>query len=679
MKRALITGITGQDGSYLAELLLSRGYEVHGLVRRASTLTTERIDHLYVDPHEPGCLHLHFGDLADASSLRAVIARIEPDEVYNLAAQSHVRVSYDQPEYTADVVATGTLRLLEACRPLGSRVRFYEAASSEMYGSTAPPQNEETPFHPRSPYAAAKVAAFEYARVYREAYGMHVSSGILFNHECLASHTPLIVRTRGAVMVTTPRDLISLRHKGPNVQTTSPVGVEVWDGSGWSPIRAVTATKRRHGDPDHRMCRVQARAGTVTATAHHRMLDAARATVRADCMVAGSHVALGQYPPIEGWTSVHPDLAELLGHLAANGYVAEDGSGIQYTDNDDKLRGRVAELWERLFVGTTREGSSPSGFKAGNHVAQLYLRGAPGIGRWLRAQLYTRESFKVVPALVLNGSSGARIAFLTGYYAGDGLHAGNGDSFKTNSAALAQGLCWLYAGFGRTSSVYVEQRDEATYYQINLSAAVPSGRKGQHLRKDPHEVRKIDEVVGDDWVFDVETGSGVLMAGVGRVVVHNSERRGETFVTRKITRAATRIALGLQERLYLGNLDAMRDWGHAADYVDAMWRMLQQDRPDDYVIATGESYSVRAFVHAAFRLLDLDPDKHLAHDPRYLRPAEVESLRGDASKARRVLGWQPTVSFEDMVAGMVSSDMELAKREATLRQNGHRVDRRFEP
>jgi len=340
LKRALITGITGQDGSYLAELLLSKGYEVHGIVRRTSTLTTERIDHLYVDPHEPGRLRLHFGDLSDASSLRAIVERVEPDEVYNLGAQSHVRVSFDQPEYTADVVATGTLRLLEACRPLGSRVRIYEAASSEMFGSSPPPQSEATPLRPRSPYAAAKVAAFEYARVYREAYGMHVSCGIMFNHE--------------------------------------------------------------------------------------------------------------------------------------------------------------------------------------------------------------------------------------------------------------------------------------------------------------------------------------------------SERRGETFVTRKITRAATRIGMGLQERLYLGNLDAVRDWGHAADYVEAMWRMLQLDRPDDYVIATGEPHSVREFVHAAFALLDLDPDKHLAHDPRYLRPAEVEALRGDASKAARAMGWRPTVGFAQLVARMVGSDMELARREATLRQHGHRVERRIE-
>lgn len=338
--KALLTGITGQDGSYLAELLLSRGYEVHGLVRRASTLTTERIDHLYVDPHEPTRLHLHFGDLTDASGLRAIVERIQPDEVYNLGAQSHVRVSFDQAEYTADVVATGTLRLLEACRPL-PRVRFYEAASSEMFGSSPPPQSEMTPFRPRSPYAAAKVAAFQYARVYREAYGMHVSCGILHNHE--------------------------------------------------------------------------------------------------------------------------------------------------------------------------------------------------------------------------------------------------------------------------------------------------------------------------------------------------SERRGETFVTRKITRAATRIKLGLQDKLYLGNLDAVRDWGHAADYVDAMWLMLQQDAPDDYVIATGESHTVREFVESAFSLLDLDPARHLAHDPRYLRPAEVESLRGDASKARRVLGWEPTVSFAQLVERMVASDLELAKREATLRAAGHRVERRLEP
>lgn len=343
MRRALITGITGQDGSYLTEFLLKKGYEVHGVIRRASTFNTDRIDHLYVDPHEAGArLFLHYGDLSDGPGLRRVLEEVEPDEVYNLGAQSHVGVSFMQPEYTADTDALGTLRLLEAIRDYrrrtGRDLRFYQAGTSEMFGGSPPPQSETTPFYPKSPYAAAKVMAHHLVVNYRESYGLHASNGILFNHE--------------------------------------------------------------------------------------------------------------------------------------------------------------------------------------------------------------------------------------------------------------------------------------------------------------------------------------------------SERRGETFVTRKITRAATRIKLGLQDKLYLGNLEARRDWGHAEDYVQAMWLMLQQDEPGDYVIATGESHSVREFVEAVFGRLGLDWQEYVEIDPRYFRPAEVDFLQGDSSKARRVLGWQPKVTFDQLVDRMIAHDLELAKQERTLRDAGHVVTAR---
>lgn len=336
---ALITGITGQDGSFLAELLLSKGYIVHGVVRRASTFNTERLGTIYSDPHERGNrLHLHYGDMADGASLRKILERAQPTEIYNLAAQSHVRVSFDQSEYSADVVGTGTLRLLEAVREYcesGRYARFYQAGSSEMFGASPPPQNEDTPFYPRSPYAVGKVAAHWFAKNYREAYGLYIVNGILFNHE--------------------------------------------------------------------------------------------------------------------------------------------------------------------------------------------------------------------------------------------------------------------------------------------------------------------------------------------------SERRGETFVTRKITRALTRIKLGLQEKLYLGNLDSARDWGYAGDFVEAMWRMLQQPSPDDYVVATGESHTVREFLNVAAERCGLDWKKCVETDPRYLRPTEVDALCGDASKARTRLGWKPKVSFEQLVAGMVDHDLDLAHQERTLFEAGHKV------
>ena len=336
-RTALITGITGQDGSYLAELLLAKGYTVHGIVRRSSSFNTGRIDHLYRDPHDAGTrLFLHYGDLADGTSLRRLLEKTCPDEVYNLAAQSHVRVSFDEPEYTADIVALGALRLLESIRDYRERtghdVRYYQASSSEMFGAAPPPQSEVTAFHPRSPYAVAKVFAYWQTINYRESYGLFACNGILFNHE--------------------------------------------------------------------------------------------------------------------------------------------------------------------------------------------------------------------------------------------------------------------------------------------------------------------------------------------------SPRRGETFVTRKITRAATRIKLHLQDTLFLGNLEARRDWGYAGDYVDAMWRMLQVNTPDDYAIATGRAYSVREFAEKTFSRLGLDYQEYVKIDPRYYRPAEVDYLLGDASKARNALQWNPNTDLDALVTMMVEHDLKLAKQEPTLQEAG---------
>jgi GDPmannose 4,6-dehydratase len=344
MRRALITGITGQDGSYLAEFLLKKGYEVHGLIRRASTFNTERIDHLYIDPHDPKArIFLHYGDLSDSGQLNNLIYNVQPEEIYHLGAQSHVRVSFDMPEYTGDITGIGTTRMLEAIRRSGIKTKFYQASSSEMFGDSPPPQNENTPFRPRSSYAAAKVYAFWMVANYREAYKIFASNGILFNHE--------------------------------------------------------------------------------------------------------------------------------------------------------------------------------------------------------------------------------------------------------------------------------------------------------------------------------------------------SPRRGETFVTRKITRSLARIKLGLERKLYLGNLNAKRDWGFAGDYIEAMWLMLQQDEPDDYVIATGESHSVKEFLEEAFNYKGLDWREYVEIDSRYFRPTEVDSLLGDASKARRKLLWEPKVRFKQLVKLMVDADIkdleEMKRCQDVIRKlsnNGNRLE-----
>jgi GDPmannose 4,6-dehydratase len=668
MPSALITGITGQDGSYLAELLLEKGYEVHGMVRRSSTETFQRLEQIRDQ------IVLHTGDLLDQRSLVDVLRECEPEEIYNLAAMSFVAASWSQPVLTAEFTATGVTRMLEAMREVTPGARFYQASSSEMFGMVREvPQTEATPFYPRSPYGVAKCYGHFITVNYRESYDLFACSGILFNHECLSAQVPLMVRENGTQSVKTPADLVALRGKGPSVQTFEPDGLlEVWSGEDWTPVKAITATRRRETDPDHRLLSIESRAGVVEATAHHHMLDADFDDLRADALEEGDRLALAEEmpePPV--WTVLTDEMAELLGLLAADGWVDRAGKSASFTNNEQLLRGRVAQLWARCFTGTSFEWEGRSGFDPDATVGKVSLNGARGARTWLREQLYTKTGHKQVPPLVLNADTAIWEAFLKGYYAGDGLKKGKGMSVKTNSPVLAQGLCWMYHWLDQPASVYVEQRAGKAYYTLNLASAVRVGAKGAHLRKDPAEVRRIREPVQDsEWVFDIETESGVLCAGVGRVIVHNSERRGLEFVTRKVTHGAAAIKLGLADELALGNLDAERDWGYAKDYVEAMWLMLQQDEPDDYVIATNEAHSVRELVDIAFDQAGLDPEKHVRIDERFLRPAEVEHLIGDYSKAKDKLGWEPKTSFDELVRLMVDADVELLERGVPQKQAG---------
>jgi GDPmannose 4,6-dehydratase len=661
-RRALITGITGQDGSYLAELLLAEGYEVHGMVRRSSTEKFERVEHIR------DRLVLHQGDLLDQRSLVDTLRAARPEEIYNLAAMSYVAASWVQPTLTAEFSGTGVTRMLEAMREACPEARFYQASSSEMFGKVREvPQTESTPFYPRSPYGVAKAYGHFITVNYRESYGLHATSGILFNHECVAAQTPLIVREQAVVSVKVPLDLVPLRRKGPSVQSFSPATLlEVWDGTQFTPVRTITATRRRSTDPDHQLLSIEAGAGQVLVTARHTMLDVDGTEVPAREVSVGDRVKLAEdFPQPPYWSALTEELAELLGLLCAGGYVARDRRRVSFTNNDPELRRRVAQLWSRCFLGSSFECDGVSGFDRQIAVGKLNLNGGASVGAWLREQLYTSSAHKQVPPMVLNADFDVQGAFLRGYYMGDGLKRGNGRALKTNSAVLAQGLCWLYHLVDQPASVYVERRGAATYYQVNLASPVRVGNKGEHLRRDPAEVMKVCDVQGphDDWVFDLETETGSFCAGVGRIVVHNSPRRGLEFVTRKITWHAAAIKLGLRSELRLGNLDAERDWGFAGDYVRAMWLMLQQEQPDDFVVATGVTHSVRECVEVAFEHAGLSLEDHVVSDPGLLRPAEVEHLIGDASKARRVLGWQPEVSFEVLIRMMVDADLVLLEHE----------------
>ena len=660
-RSALITGVTGQDGSYLAELLLDKGYEVHGMVRRASTEKFERIEHIR------DRITLHQGDLLDQRSLVDALRASQPAEIYNLAAMSFVAVSWIQPTLTAEFTGVGVTRMLEAMREVCPESRFYQASSSEMFGKVLEvPQTETTPFYPRSPYGVAKAYGHFITVNYRESYDLHATSGILFNHECLLETTPLLIRDDGLIDVKTPADIVPLLRRGGSVQNFLPKSfLEVWDGEGWTPVTAITATRRRPSDPDHQLLSIEARAGAVSVTAHHNMLDSEFQKVRADDVEPGDELALcEEMPESTTWGVASPELAEFLGLMAADGYVHREGTGVCFTNNDDMLRLRVSVLWSRLFMGNSRERTGTSGWTQGAVVQKLNLTGARGVGLWLREQLYTPTAHKRVPPLILNAEQEIQEAFLHGYYAGDGLKRGNGASIKTNSPVLAQGLCWMYHLAGQPASVYVEQRGEKTYYQLNLASPVRVGAKGQHLRKNPAEVRRVApaQVSDDEWTFDLETESGKFCAGVGRLVISNSPRRGLEFVTRKITWHAAAIRHGLARELRLGNLDAERDWGYAKDYVEAMWLMLQREDAEDYVIATGEAHSVRECCEIAFEEAGLgDFEQYVTIDAAFVRPAEVDHLIGNPGKAERDLGWKPDTSFEELIRLMTRSDLELLR------------------
>ncbi|HEX9050183.1 MAG TPA: GDP-mannose 4,6-dehydratase [Anaeromyxobacter sp.] len=414
--------------------------------------------------------------------------------------------------------------------------------------------------------------------------------------------------------------------------------------------------------------RVAARGAVFSATTDHVVfLDGGREAPAGEVR-EGDALALGIGPDATGIVELTESEAWLLGALAGDGYVSEDGK-VRVTSNDPEILAGAEKAWRALTGGRAARWSGRSGF-GDRAVEAVNLDGGAAWGRWIRPQLYTKSGDKRVPLRVLNSTLEAQLAFLKGYNATDGLRAGHSryefKSFKTASPCLAAGLWWLaQRALGQRAILCVEDRDGRLYYQINLS--VPDderqGDKGAHLRRPLAEVVRVTPVPHEGWLFDLATESGTFHAGVGDGWIHNSPRRGETFVTRKVTRAASRIKLGLQQKVYLGNLEARRDWGYAKDFVEAMWLMLQQPAGDDYVVGTGEAHSVRELCEAAFGHVGLDYREFVDIDPRYYRPTEVESLRADPSKAKAKLGWTPRTTFEDLVKLMMESDLALAERE----------------
>ncbi len=666
MKTALITGITGQDGSYLAEFLLSKGYRVFGMVRRSSTESFERIEHIRER------LEIRQADLLDQLSIIDLIKEAQPQEVYNLAAQSFVPSSWVQPVLTAEFTAVGVTKVLEAIRLVDKKIRFYQASSSEMFGAVREiPQTEKTPFHPRSPYGVAKAYGHYLTINYRESYGIFACSGILFNHECVTADTPVFVMRNGLMDLMPIEDVVPHRTEPDSASryVTEPDSegrFEVWDVNGWTEVTCMTATWNGfERKPNKIVHRVAARGALFHATGDH-VIFVSRKGKSVEKPVGqvrhGDTLALISLPAPTNQMTMTQDEAWLMGILAADGYVSEDGK-VQVTNQDSQLLDQVANCWRRISGGRSSRYVAPSGFEGGRDVIQLRLTESCAYGRYLREMLYTRSGYKRIPKCVLNASAEARLAFLRGFNLGDGLRSTpcnyEFQGFKTASAVLASGLYWLaVTTLNQRCIICVEQRQDRVYYQINLNSPNASGGKGQHLRRQLSEVVNAQPVEYKGWLFDLATATGTFHAGIGQGWIHNSPRRGLEFVTHKVTDAAVRIKLGLAKELRLGNLEAKRDWGFAGDYVKAMWLMLQQPAADDFVIATGQTHTVQDLVKIAFDAVGLDWKKYVVQDPSLIRPADVDLLIGDASKAKKVLGWQPGVKFEELVRMMVAADLE---------------------
>lgn len=624
MRVGLITGICGQDGSYLAELLLEHNYYVYGIIRRASDINTNRIDHLYKDDR----LILRYGDLTDTTNLAKILSDIKRDhsdmerlEIYNLGAMSHVKVSFELPEYTGQVDAIGTLRLLEAIRMvnLEDKTRFYQASTSEMFGKVQEiPQKETTPFYPRSPYGVAKLYGHWITKNYRESYDMFACSGILFNHETLAGFMPVIFKDGNSDQIDIkPISEVVRNHTlnsgtlvNENVRKYQDGIVEkelyIWDNNNWTKVKFASGYPHDIQNDNKHPKLILSNSSLYLTTADHVIIMDDNSEKEAKKVDISDKVKLINLP------------------LSENNKIDIDESDAELIGN----------------------------YLSGNSIMNKEI-----IAKY---SLYNRDGTTRIPKEILNGSINIKKSFLRGFQENDNIYV-------TTSATLAQGLIFiLHHTSSKSFRIYVDNSNNNLEYTISLSDC----KKQCNI---VNEIHNIDNYNG--WFYDLETDSGKFHAGIGLGRIHNSPRRGPTFVTRKITIALGKIVKGEQDELVLGNLDASRDWGHAKDYVKGMWLMLQSDKPDDYILSTNECHTVREFVEKSFALKGYDiewsgsgeneigTDKNTGKvlvrvSSKYYRPAEVEELLGDSSKARKELNWIPEYSFDELVEEMVESDMK---------------------
>lgn len=637
--------------------------------------------------------------------------------MYNFASQSFVGKSWQQADYTANVTGLGALRVYEAVRLVGKYrkkdIRIYQASSSEQFGGSPAPQNESTIFDPRSPYAVAKVFAHNMAKVYKESYNMFISCGILFNHECVTAETPVFIRKNGIIDIFPIEDIVPHRTNYDGMKHTTEVDnsefgtFDVWDRSGWAKVTCMTATwngfdqSGRSYSKNKPVYRIVARGALFQVTGDHivytmnKNMDITESwdgEVKKDIIVGkpawqidlqkkpGDCLALIKLPEPTNVMTMTEDEAWLIGAMVSDGYIgiseskkydSEKVNGY-FSNKDIKLINNVKELWYKSTGEYTSIDMTYSSFTGKQDIYRLNLLGSSEYLRYLQRSIYTRSGYKRIPKRILNAPKNIRLSFLRGYNAGDGTKAVSDYEFQaatTNSATLAAGLYWLYGNTldRQRCTIYDIIHNGETYYNILIGA--PGGGKdsiGENMQESLEEIIRTSLVNYKGWVYDLATETGTFHAGIGQGWIHNSERRGIEFVTRKITDGVARIKLGIQNELRLGNLDAKRDWGYSKDYMEAVYSILNYEKPENFVIATGETHTVREFVDHAFSHVGLDWRDYVIIDKAFYRPADVVDLRGDYSKAKKVLGWSPKIDFKEMVEKMVDHDLKILKDKNNL-------------
>jgi GDPmannose 4,6-dehydratase len=666
MKKALITGITGQDGSYLAEFLLGKGYEVHGIVRRVALEDPEH--RLWRIRHILDKVKLHTASLESYASIFNTVEKVKPNECYHLAAQSFVSYSFEDEFSTLDTNINGTLYVLSALKQRAPKCKLYFAGSSEMFGHVREvPQNENTPFHPRSPYGISKVAGFELTRNYREAYGLFAISGILFNHESLPKNSPVIIKKNGMIDILPIEDLF---HKGEKHLyegiRTEYKNQHIWNGSRWTKIinGSVYIDKKR------KLNRIQTREAVIELTDGHCLFDEGNAEIKSENLRKSHKLYKVKFPnETNKLNDIDTDLAYFIGYMVGDGHIGDRGR-IRITGANKNEILKVGSKVMNKYGWTYRIKTWGAGGWKGceKKIWQLDMNNDSQWGMWLKKHIYTVSGEKKVPQFILNNNAKIKSAFFNGYYDADGRLGGHEryryKGWTTNSAALNLGLIFLINEItGQKAKTKMEYRDKHRYYYTQLRSSKPEKNIGRHLIRDLNEVIRINRICNfnEGAFFDLQTESQTFASGANLVKIHNSPRRGFEFVTRKITNAVAEIKLGLAKDLHIGNIEAKRDWGFAADYVKAMWLMLQQDKPEDFVIASGQTHSVREFLELAFDCVGLDWKKYVKIDKALYRPAEVHLLIGDFSKAKNKLGWEPSVKFPELVRMMVNADLERLK------------------